>query len=189
MSALSKMSLRPNGTPFSNVFLPDLSRSWALARAVSPARWLHARTTGSRSAIRARQLATTASAVSSPASIRRTRVVAARRFGSAFGMAQSRGAEVSPIYAHLRAGGHAPIYPDGCGRPPGQQMRYVASLCNQSDRGAIEAAEDLAARCACSRLSSTAACTRTFVSTVIMNGDPPYLLPRSPPFLRSQAAW
>src|SRR6516165_11294488 len=140
MSALSKMSLRPNGTPFSKLFLPDLSRSRALANAASPARWLHARTTGSRSAIRARQLSTTASAVSSPASIRRTRVVAARRFDSAFGMAQSRGAEVSPIYAHLRGHGHAPIY-SRLRLLPRQQMRHVASLYNQPDRGAIDAGE------------------------------------------------
>src|SRR6516164_5663261 len=171
MSALSKMSLRPNGTPLSKVFLPDRSTSRARASAASPARWLHARTTGSRSAIRARQLATTASAVSSPASIRRTRVVAARRFNSAFGMAQSRGAEVSPIYAHLRGHGHAPIY-SRLRLLPRQQMRHVASLYNQSDRGAIDAGGDLAARCACSGSSSSAACTRTFVSTVIINGRP-----------------
>src|SRR6516165_6450225 len=111
MSALSKMSLRPNGTPLSSVFFPDLSRSRAWANAASPARWLHARTTGSRSAIRARQLATTASAVSSPCSIRRTRVVAARRFGSAFGMAVSPGPLSPAIYAHPHGRAHGPIYP------------------------------------------------------------------------------
>src|SRR5205085_2815895 len=99
MSAVSKMSLMPNGTPPINVFRPVLSRSRALANAESLARWLHARTTGSRSAIRSRQLRTTASAVSSPLSRRRTKLVAERRCGSTFGMNTPR-AGIGSAFSH-----------------------------------------------------------------------------------------
>src|SRR5579875_2465522 len=81
------MSLRANGTPLSRLRLPERSRARAAARAASPARWLQARTTGSRAAMRARQLAITASAVNVPSAIRRTSVVADRRQGSASGIA------------------------------------------------------------------------------------------------------
>ena len=62
MSAVSKMSLMPNGTPLEQASSAAPCRSSrALVNAASPARWLQARTTGSRSAIRSRQLRTTAS--------------------------------------------------------------------------------------------------------------------------------
>src|SRR6516162_2270548 len=125
MSAVSKMSLTPNGTPLSSIFLPDLSRSRAWVNAASPARWLHARTTGSRSAIRARQLATTDSAVSSPASIRRTRVVAARRFGSAFGMAGSSAAGGEPHLATMVGTAHPGFHAESALSPAAGFLRVA----------------------------------------------------------------
>ncbi len=84
------MSFKPNGTPPSNApvpaRLPALSKARAAASAAGPARKAQARTTGSRSAIRSRQLAATSSAVSIPPSIRRTISVAGKRWGSSFGI-------------------------------------------------------------------------------------------------------
>src|SRR3981081_4090130 len=53
MSAVSKMSLTPNGTPFRKPRLPLLSEARAAASACSRSRWAQARITGSRPAIRA----------------------------------------------------------------------------------------------------------------------------------------
>src|SRR5438874_10041983 len=99
MSAVSKISLMPNGTPLSRVFCRLSSASHALAHAESAARWLHARTTGSRSTIRSRQLRTTASLVSSPPSTRRTKLVAERRCGSTFGIKAPR-ADNGLVFSH-----------------------------------------------------------------------------------------
>jgi len=38
-----------------------------------------------------------------------------------------------------------PQFTQAAAAAPGEQMRYFTSFCNQSDRGAIEAGEDLAA--------------------------------------------
>ncbi len=100
MSAVSKISLMPNGTPPSRVVCRALPSSRALANANSAAKWLHARTTGSRSAIRSRQLRTTASAVNSPRPTRRTKLVAERRCGSTFGMKAPRGPAVVWVFSH-----------------------------------------------------------------------------------------
>ena len=63
----------------------------AAASAASPSRWAQARTTGSRSRMRSRQLCTTASAVRVPSSISPAKLVADRRCGSTFCMAETSG--------------------------------------------------------------------------------------------------
>src|SRR5437660_1755701 len=57
MSAVSKMSLAPNGTPLRTPPLPARSLARAAASACSGSRWTQARTTGSRARIRSTQLA------------------------------------------------------------------------------------------------------------------------------------
>src|SRR5215470_15555770 len=78
--------------------------------------------------MRARQLSTSASAVSSPSSSSRTKVVAARRFGSTFGMARPFTTGGEPVLSHTAAeGAFAKFVCGGCLLARGAQPRRIST--------------------------------------------------------------